>query len=161
MSRRKVQRGSPRINENTWKVFLEKLRINGNATQASALVGIDRTTAYNKRNEDADFAKAWDDAVNDGRQRLADQCIEEAFRRGHDGWDEPVVSQGQVVVDPENGGYLRIRKYSDGLLSKLMDGLAPKTFKPTPQDRSNDMPAELQPDPVPTPDEPGPEKPIL
>jgi len=153
----KNRRGSPKINAKQIEQFFETLKLNGNATQAAKMAGFDRTSAYNLRNDDPEFEKRWSDCVAQGRERLADDCMAEAFRRGHDGVDEVVVSHGQVVTDPERGGYLRIRKYSDGLLSKLMDGLDPKTFKTNAQVNVNIIPDDLKPDPEPTPDEPAPD----
>lgn len=156
-----ARRGSPKVTREQLVDFLATLKLNGNVTQSAKSAGFAPSTAYELRNGDEKFAKAWLEALAIGRECLRDSLIEEAVRRGRDGTEEYVVSHGQVVTDPENGGYLRVKKYSDGLMSKLLDGLDPETFRaPSPQTNII-IPAELQPDPPPTPDEPGPDKPVL
>lgn len=77
----------------TRKAFLDCLREKGNVTAAARLVGIDRATAYRWRDADADFAQAWDDAI----EEAADLIELEAHRRAVSGIDEPVIYQGDVT----------------------------------------------------------------
>ena len=77
----------------TRNAFLDCLREKGNVTAAARLVGIDRVTAYRWRDADADFAQAWDDAI----EEAADLIELEAHRRAVSGIDEPVIYQGDVT----------------------------------------------------------------
>ena len=77
----------------TRNAFLDCLREKGNVTAAARLVGIDRATAYRWRDADADFAQAWDDAI----EEAADLIELEAHRRAVSGIDEPVIYQGDVT----------------------------------------------------------------
>lgn len=77
----------------TRNAFLDCLREKGNVTAAARLVGIDRATAYRWRDADADFAQAWDDAI----EEAADLIELEAHRRAVSGIDEPVIYQGNVT----------------------------------------------------------------
>lgn len=130
--------------------FLASLRSFPVVARACEAVGIERSTAYRARQADEVFAKAWDDAMEDG----VDRAEAEAFRRGVVGFEEPVVHQGnltpvyerdelgltkmverrrlvdgQEVVDrvPKQAMdaegrpmWLTVRKHSDGLLSLVL-----------------------------------------
>lgn len=70
-------------------------------------------TFYDRRNRDASFAEAWD-------QALAHACGEveaELHRRAVEGWDEPVFQRGERVGT--------VRKYSDRLLELRAKALMP------------------------------------
>jgi len=94
--------------------FIEHLSSTGNVTLAAQLAGIGRTVLYEIRNEDAEFAHAWEDALEQSTDRL----IEEARRRAYEGVEEPQFYQGDVC------GY--VRKYSDSLLMFLIKGRRPQ-----------------------------------
>jgi hypothetical protein len=80
---------------------------------------------------------------------------------------------GRIVeVVDENGAKapLYVRKYSDTLMIQLLKAHRSAKFNPPPQTdqvhsriagSDNGLPAELQPDPEPVPDEPGPANPIV
>jgi hypothetical protein len=73
---------------------------------------------------------------------------------------------GRIVeVVDENGAKapLYVRKYSDTLMIQLLKAHRSAKFNPPPQIAGSDngLPAELQPDPEPVPDEPGPANPIV
>lgn len=96
--------------------FLAIMRLPiGNVHKACLAIGIDRRTAYNWRNKDADFAQAWDDAAEDG----VDQLEEEARRRGYEGVDKPVSIAGEREV---------IKEYSDTMLKLILQGRRSKYF---------------------------------
>jgi hypothetical protein len=83
-----------------------------------------------------------------------------------EGVAEPVVSMGRVVEVVGDDGIkspLMIRKYSDTLMIQLLKAHRPAKFNPPPHvaGSSDVLPAELQPDPVPTPDEAAPANPIV
>jgi hypothetical protein len=79
-----------------------------NVGKACAAIGIGRTTAYDWRDADPDFAAMWDRAVKIGVTALAD----EAHRRAFDGVAEPVVHKGEFsyeweVARDETGDVIR------------------------------------------------------
>ncbi len=106
------------------EAFIGALSAGASIAAACREAGIGRTTAYDMRNADETFARAWDDAIEGGTDRLED----EAFRRAHDGVAEPVISGGRQVLDAE-GIPLVIRRYSDGLLTTLLKARRPDKFK--------------------------------
>lgn len=97
--------------------FLELLASNGNVTVTCEALNLRRQTVYEARAEDAEFAAAWDAAM----EQAADHLEAEARRRAVDGWDEPVFYQG------EKAGL--VRKFSDTLLIFLLKGARPEKFR--------------------------------
>ena len=127
--------------------FLEHLRTSCNVAGSCRAVGVGSATVYKLRQEDADFAAAWDDALEDAYDYLE----AEARRRAFDGVEEPVVYQGQLTPvwernpdgtyvrdDDENlvqaknpdgtPKYLTVKKYSDGLAQFLLKGYRRRKF---------------------------------
>ena len=96
---------------------LDALCISANVGKACEAAHITRNTAYVARKRKKLFAKAWDEAIEDAYDRLE----AEAWRRGHDGVDEPVYQGGQSVGT--------IRRYSDNLLSVLLRANRPAKFR--------------------------------
>ncbi|MFA7460158.1 MAG: hypothetical protein WCY60_04035 [Trueperaceae bacterium] len=100
--------------------FLEVLADTCSPKQASAAVGIVRSTAFYHRANDMEFRAAWDKAIDEA----LDSVLEESYRRAVLGVDEPVIHQGRLstVADPETGEErpLTVRKHSDRLLEVLM-----------------------------------------
>lgn len=72
--------------------FLASLAHDPNVSLACDKANISRKTAYQWRDDEV-FAKAWDDAV----ERCKDVARSSIYQRGILGWDEPLVSMGQVV----------------------------------------------------------------
>jgi hypothetical protein len=125
-----------------WKpAFLAALRELPVIAHACKAVGIERSTAYRARDADETFAKAWDDAVEDG----VDKAEQEAFRRAVVGFEEPVIDKGRLAyryeryeVEDVNGVKqehyrlqldehgqpipLTVRKHSDALLALYLKG---------------------------------------
>ena len=118
--------------------------------RACAAVGIHRSTAYQWRKQDLDFALAWDEAMVVAVSALED----EAIRRGHEGVDEPLTHQGQFspvidydAIDPLTGEkyipqlapvkrnadgtpqYATMKKYSDTLLIFTLKAHAPAKYR--------------------------------
>jgi AcrR family transcriptional regulator len=87
---------------------------------AAKRAGVGRSTAYEWRSADADFAKAWDEAIEAGTDVLED----EAVRRAVEGTDEPVFYQGMVCG--------AVRRYSDTLLIFMLKARRPEKFKDRP-----------------------------
>lgn len=122
--------------------FLAALRQVPVVQHACDAIGIGRTTAYGWRNEDKDFAAAWDDAMEAG----IDRAEAEAFRRAVIGFDEPVVHKGvmsyrterhlegdevayRTVLDDRGQPVpLTVRKHSDMLLSLVLKGRRKQVF---------------------------------
>lgn len=130
--------------------FCAALAETANVGKSCKAVGIGRVMAYAWREEDPEFAAGWDRALSIGITALED----EAIRRAHEGIDEPVIYQGQVMVQleqqyykngkpkydrltkepvvrvlmDENGRpkHLTIKKYSDQMLQFLLRAHDPK-----------------------------------
>lgn len=114
---------SPRAR--VWQqAFLAVLREGGNVRLACDAAQIDRKTAYRRREANADFAAAWDGAL----EEAADLLEAEAWRRAYDGWDEPVYGRlsGKDAGEGEIGV---VRKYSDSLMQTLLKGHKPEKYR--------------------------------
>lgn len=98
------------------RIFLRTLAKTCNVTESAAAAGVCRKRAYEWREAHAEFAKAWDDAI----ETATDALEAEARRRAIDGWEEPVHYQGIQTST--------IRKYSDALLALLLRGRR-RTFR--------------------------------
>ena len=121
-----------------WRdAFLSALREMPVIRHACEAVGVDRSTAWRARQKDQTFAEEWDDAMEAG----IDRAEQAAFRRGVDGWHEPVIDKGRLAyayeryLDDEGGEHYRpllddkgqpipltVRKHSDALLSLVLKG---------------------------------------
>lgn len=116
------------ITDVEWSLFLEQLALEPNVSKACRAAGISGAAAYSKRSNDADFRRAWDEALNES----VDRVEEELHRRAVLGVDEPVFYQG------EKCGV--VRKYSDSLLSLYI-----KRWRHEYRDRSTvDMNAKVE-----------------
>ncbi len=104
--------------------FLVALRETANVSEAARRVGISRRRAYDVRNADPVFAAAWEDAV----ETAIDTLEAEAWRRGKEGWDEPVFYRGEIQRDAE-GKPVTIRKYSDRMLELLLKTPRPEKYR--------------------------------
>jgi hypothetical protein len=123
-------RGRKSQNAYAKRVFLAHLAHRGVITEAVAAqpwraVG----WFYLERQKDPDFDAAWAEALGEAKDRLHS----EAWRRGVDGVDKPLVWQGEitplrdpttgeVVRDPETGRALpaTVKEYSDTMLAMLL-----------------------------------------
>ncbi len=77
--------------------FLSFLREDPTVSLACEYINKDRGTVYNWREKDKKFAKEWDDAI----ERAKDVARSSIYKRGIIGWEEPIVSMGQVVYERE------------------------------------------------------------
>ena len=124
------------------QAFLDNLAVNGCLARSARLAGVSPGTVYQRRQRDADFAAAVDDALEDS----TDVLELEARRRAVQGINKPVIYQGQrtpvwatgadgkPVMDPATGLpvqamdangeplYLTVTEYSDSLLAMLLKG---------------------------------------
>jgi len=102
------------------EVFFQVLEDTCSPKQAAQAAGISKQAAYYHRANDAEFRARWDKAVD----IALDALLEEAYRRGALGYEEPVVNGGRLatVVDPQTGEErpLTVRKHSDRLLEVLL-----------------------------------------
>lgn len=96
--------------------FLEALADTANVSAAAKKIRISRQYMYQVREEDEEFAAAWDEAVKLGTAALED----EAVRRAMDGTLKPVFYQGEKVGS--------IREYSDTLLIFLLKARDPDKY---------------------------------
>ena len=69
------------------KQFLQALRETGNVSRACEAAGIGRSTAYQWRDNDPDFAREWDEVID----ALVDDLEQEAIRRAKDGSDTLLI----------------------------------------------------------------------
>jgi len=97
--------------------FCAALAATGIVRRACDAVSITRQTAYNWRDDDPEFAAAWERALKIGVSALED----EAHRRAFEGTDEPVYYKGM-----ECGS---VRKYSDTLAIFLLKAHAPEKYR--------------------------------
>lgn len=137
--------------------FLEHLAKTANITASAEAAGFTRRSVYDLRAADPEFVEEMDDALEQ-----ATDLLESAARdRAIVGVEEYVVSGGRVVMHPETGLPLTQRRHSDTLALALLKAHRAPKFAPAAPSANQGVPAELAPDPTPTPDEPGPDKPVL
>lgn len=96
--------------------FLGMLAQGHTVTKAAALIGHGRSTVYELRQRDADFAKQWDLALDVG----VDALEEEARRRAFEGVERDVFYQGEKIAT--------VRDFSDTLLIQLLRVRAPSRW---------------------------------
>lgn len=129
-------------------LFLASLKIDPNVSLACEEAHVSRNTVYQWREKDKAFLAAWDDAT----EWTKDVARSSIYKRGILGWEETVVSAGQVVFiyDPvtdeegnqrfderdkplmKGGRPLMQRKYSDSLASLYAKANLPE-YKDRPQ----------------------------
>ena len=100
--------------------FIASFRTEANVSLACARARIARSTAYEWRENDPEFAALWQDAEQDAN----DAIRREMYRRGVEGWDEPVVSAGMLVL--HQGKPVTIKRYSDTLIMALAKARMPE-----------------------------------
>lgn len=96
--------------------FLLVLAERCNVSEAARAINIARSTAYEWRRSDQEFAALWDEA----EQIAIDRLESEAWRRAVDGVDKPITYQGEVT-----GTY---KEYSDRMLEILLKGHRPDKY---------------------------------
>ncbi len=123
----------PRLPQASWHdKFLAELRVRGIVKDAARAAHINLSTAYAARRKalsveatrrvasTANFASRWDEAVEEAVERMD----EEAWRRGYDGYNDPVYYRGRLVGD--------IKRYSDKLLILLLKAHRPEKYRDNP-----------------------------
>ena len=96
--------------------FLAALAECGILSQAAEAAGVDRATVWRRRQDDAEFSAACDQAID----MAADKLEAEARRRALEGVEEPVYQAGQLI------GTKTV--YSDSLLALLLKGRRKRVF---------------------------------
>lgn len=109
--------GAMKLTPEKLTAFCAALAETCNVGRACNAVGISRQTAYNWREDDAEFAQAWARAVKAGLLALED----EAHRRAFEGVDEPVFHKGDQCGS--------VRKYSDTLAIFLLKAHDPDKYR--------------------------------
>lgn len=106
--------------------FLELLAGNGNVTVSAEACNLNRRELYRRRDEDEEFAAAWDAAM----EEATDHLEAEARRRAVEGLVQKKFDKdGCPVIDPETGQQYFERAYSDTLLIFLLKGARPEKFR--------------------------------
>ncbi len=101
-----------------WRpAFLKSMKKLGNVTRACTAAKIGRSTAYDMYESDADFAKDWEEAL----EEATDLLELEARRRAEKGVRTPIYQGGLLV------GHKQM--YSDGLMQVLLKANRPEKFK--------------------------------
>jgi hypothetical protein len=88
--------------------FIEALSKGFSVTSATKIANLPSKTAYHLKVSDPAFAAAWNEAIEVGLDLLED----EARRRALEGYDKPIIHNGQVVG--------HVKAYSDSLLRLLL-----------------------------------------
>src|SRR5918994_2077116 len=96
------------------EVFCAALGDGLSVTAACRAAAIGRMTAYEWRGADADFARAWDEAIEAGTDLLEDVALRRAFK----GTTKPVYQKGERVGE--------VQEYSDTLMIFLLKARRPE-----------------------------------
>lgn len=114
-----------------WHRFFAKLAERGNITEACSASGVGRTTIYEhialaEKVDAIAEDKAWLARYKEAKEVAMDRLESEAYRRAHDGIDEPIV--GRIGKDLD-GIVTTVKRYSDGLLTFLLKAHRPQVYK--------------------------------
>lgn len=90
------------------ETFIKVLAESCNVSEACRAANIGRTTVYEWRNAEPEFAAAWEEA----EETAADKLEREAWRRAVEGVDKPVTFQGVITAT--------YKEYSDRMLEILL-----------------------------------------
>ena len=99
------------------EAFVEALRLGASIAKAARAAGYSRASIYEWRQADEAFRAAWEEALEEGTDRLED----EAFRRAHDGVPKAVFYKGDRIAT--------VQEYSDTLTIFLLKARRPEKFK--------------------------------
>lgn len=97
--------------------FLSQLRLVPNVTKACDVANVGRATAYEHRHKMPDFAKSWDDAIDEAIERLE----YEMHRRAYEGVNKPIIYQGEITDT--------YKEYSDTLAIFLAKAHRPEKYR--------------------------------
>jgi len=102
--------------------FLKELTRRGIVADACKIANVGRATVYKWKEEDADFAAAWKEAVD----TAIDTAEREAWRRAVEGTDKPLI--GRVGKD-QDGVITTIKEYSDSILLRILSAHRPEKWR--------------------------------
>lgn len=119
MGRKAATKATPEkeVNDLAKAVIIAALAAGSTVLLAAQEAGVNKTTAYRWRESDEDFAQAWDEALEEGTDRLE----QEALRRARDGVSKPVFHKGSVVG--------HVQEYSDTLAIFLLKARRPEVYR--------------------------------
>jgi len=102
------------------ELFLQILEDTASPKEAAQVCGISRRLAFEYKQNDLEFRRRWERAI----EVAMDALLDEAYRRSCIGVEEPVIYQGQLSMsrDAATGEErpLTVRKHSDRLLEVLL-----------------------------------------
>ncbi len=110
------KRGRPQASPDCVKAFLDELAETGAVAAAAERAGLHRSTLYDLRRRNKDFAARWDAALQLGLDRLQDHAVVRATV----GEETPVWQRGQQVGT--------IRKPDNRLLQFLLKAHRPEVY---------------------------------
>jgi hypothetical protein len=85
-----LKKFTPEVQE----LFLQVLEDTASPKQAAQVCGISRRLAFEYKQNDLDFRRRWEQAI----EVAMDALLDEAYRRACIGVDEPVIYQGQLSM---------------------------------------------------------------
>lgn len=97
--------------------FLKELGETGLVKQACENSGIGRSTVYEERQRNEDFALAWHDIEEETTEAME----REAIRRGAEGVKKPVYQGGKLVG--------HVQEYSDTLMIFMLKARRPEVYR--------------------------------
>lgn len=101
-----------------WVRFINVLAASGSVPLAMRETGISRVAFNRRRERYPEFTVEADDAMAHFREAVIEKA---ALTRAVDGWLEPVFYKGEAIG--------HVRKYSDTLLNKLLEGNMPEKYR--------------------------------
>ena len=104
------------IPEGQKRTFLESLAEHSVVTWAARTAGRSHRAFYEVRKRDPEFARRWEDAVEEAHGRIE----REAIRRAVEGTSRYEISAGEVVSHPLTGEPLKRVEYSDNLIGQIL-----------------------------------------
>jgi hypothetical protein len=92
-----------------WKAYFAAIASNGGFRyKAAEQVGIDKSTPAKYIEKNPHLKEQFDAAMTEALDQASESLMNEAVRRGRDGYEEPVFYLGKEVA--------KVKKYSDTLL---------------------------------------------
>jgi hypothetical protein len=108
---------TPKLTAELKMVFCRAYAQRGIIREGTTASGVSRRTYLRWRKDDESF----NEACMEAKQMAVDVIEEEAHRRAIDGFDRPVIYQGEITDT--------YKDYSDSLLTMLMKGNKPEKYK--------------------------------
>lgn len=103
--------------------FLAALALTPSVAAACREAGISRQAAYERRKSDPEFARAWQDALDEG----TDELVAEMYRRAVHGVERRVLHRGEPVTDEQGRPVVEVH-YSDALAIFLAKTHRPEVY---------------------------------